>query len=129
MSSTSSITKYQSKRRGKLSTDAESVERREWYENLQRHILVPSMEKESDSAGSSSSGSYSHASYIENNKKMMMVSDSTTVMGGVNNNIKKIIHREDQLVKKTKIKANSWIRQLNAPRHCTATVLCFHGIG
>ena len=126
MSSSSSITKYQSKRRGKLSTDAESVERREWYENLQRHILVPSMEKESDSAGSSSSGSGGH---IDNNNKMMMVSDSTTVMGGVNNNIKKIIHREDQPLKRTKIKANSWIRQLNAPRHYTATVLCFHGIG
>jgi hypothetical protein len=115
----SSITKYQSKRRGKLSTDAESVERREWYENLQRHILLPSMEKERNSAGNIDS----------NNNKMMMVGNNTTVMGGDNSNVDKIIRREDQPVKKTKIKANSWIRQLNAPRHYTATVLCFHGIG
>ena len=108
----SSITKYQSKRRGKLSTDAESVERREWYENLQRHILLPSMEKERNSAGG----------YIDNNNNKVMVGNNTTVMGGDNS-------RENQPVKKTMIKANSWIRQLNAPRHYTATVLCFHGIG
>lgn len=116
--SSSSITKYQSKRRGKLSTDAESVERREWYENLQKHILVPSMKNESDS--------------VDKNKMIIIgnFSNNTTVMGGVSsNNMNKIIHRENQPAKKTKIKANSWIRQLNAPRHYTATVLCFHGIG
>ena len=122
----SSITKYQSKRRGKLSTDAESVERREWYENLQKHILLPSMEKERNSAGGYIDNNNNNNN---NNKMMMMVGNNTTVMGGDNSNIDKIIRREDQPVTKTTIKANSWIRQLNAPRHYTATVLCFHGIG
>jgi len=114
-----SIDKYKSKRRGKLSTDAESIERREWYESLQRHILLPSEDKES--IGSSSS-----------DKKMTMMVASKSVIGevkSINNN--KIIYKDNQLEKMrtSMIKANNWIRQLNTPKDYTATVLCFHGIG
>ena len=117
----SSVIKYQSKRRGKLATDAESVERRAWYENHQKHILM-----DKDTGDDVKSDSNDKAGRIQAvNRKVNGNSDSISM----NININHMSIDGEYQHRKSKIKTNRWIRQLNMPIEYTATVICFHGIG
>eukprot|EP01032_Pedospumella_encystans_P018393 gene18393-20938_t len=89
-----------SKRRGKILADDESIERRNWYSNLQRGKLEEVAKEK--------------AFYKDERKREIAQS-----------NYVETVLREKPLRHNT----SPWIVSLNEVKNSTATVLCFHGFG
>lgn len=88
-----------SKRRGKILTDAESIERRNWYSDLQQ-AKIEEIAKEKAFYEEERKIEFNQANYVESLRKEA----------------------------KIKLNISPWIVSLNKVEKHTATVLCFHGI-
>lgn len=101
---------YTSKRRGKVLLDPISIERRNWYENLQANVLQEQLNNTSNTRNTIIKDSEVSSSIVSH-KDLLKLKN--------NNNNKKVILDD--------IKNNVWIHALNSPINSNITIICFPG--